>query len=80
MFTSFLGFLIFLKALLKGGFTFGTGEFYSCFVFPINSAIGLALQLVTAVKQISKLMELITYPESILASGLIAGFKTDTPI
>ncbi len=78
--TSFLGFLIFLKALLQGSFAFGIGEFHSCFMLPSNGTVGLALKLMTAVKQSLKLMELITHPESILASGLIAGFKTDTPI
>jgi hypothetical protein len=45
-----------------------------------NGSVGLALKLVTVVKEILELMELITHPESILASGLVAGFKTDAPI
>jgi hypothetical protein len=40
----------------------------------------LTLQLVTAIKKLLKLMELITHPESILASRLVAGFKANTPV
>jgi hypothetical protein len=80
MLTRFLGFLIFLKALFQGGFAFGIGKFHSCFMLSSNGSVGLALKLVTVVKEILELMELITHPESILASGLVAGFKTDAPI
>ncbi len=75
-----MGLVIVRKTLLQIGFAFGVGECLSRFDLLANGAIGFALQLVAAAKQVLKLMELITHPEPILTSRLVAGFQADTPV
>jgi hypothetical protein len=78
--TSLTSLFILLKTLLEMPFTFSIGKSLSGFNLLTNGTIGFFLQLVTAVKKVLELMEVVTNPESLLASSLIASFKTYTPI
>ena len=71
---------VLLKTLVQIGLMFGVGKFLSCFDFLANRSIGFFLELVAAVQQVLERMELVTHPEAILASGLVAGFEANTPI
>src|SRR6266478_1458263 len=79
-FTSLAGLFILLKTLLQIGLTFGIGECLRCFDLLANGAIGFSFEVVAAVQQVLKLMELITHPEPILASRLVAGLQADASV
>src|SRR5215471_3692319 len=78
--TSLTSLFILLQALLEIGLAFGVREFLSRFDLLTNSSIGFSLELVAAVKQVLKLMELITHPEALLARRSIASGQTNPPI
>ncbi len=78
--TILVGVFIVLKPLVQSGLAFGGREFLRCFVLCANGSIGFAFELVAAVKEVVKLMELITHPASLLASRSIAGGQADAPI
>src|SRR5918994_4675645 len=62
------------------GLAFGLSECLRCFDFLANGAIGFAFEVVAAVKEVLKLMELITHPKPVLASRLVASFEADAPV
>src|SRR3989442_8593546 len=80
VFTRLTGLFIVLKTLLQIGFAFGVGECLRCFDLLAKGCIGFSLQLMAAVKKVLKLMELVTHPEPILPSSLVAGLKADAPV
>src|SRR6266478_2894710 len=78
--TSLVGSFILRKTFLQIRLTFGVGEFLRGFVLFTNGPIGFALELVAAMKEVVKLMELITHPEPVLTSRLIAGHEANAAI
>jgi hypothetical protein len=80
VFTRLAGSLILVKTLVQIGFAFGVGEGLSGFELLANGALGFAFELVAAVKQVLKLMKLVTHPKSILTSGLVASLQAHPPI
>ncbi len=66
---------ILLETFLQIRLTFGVVEERCGGVLLGNGPIGCALKLLAAMKEVLKLMELITHPSAILASRLIAGHK-----
>ena len=80
MLTSLVGLFILLQTFLQIRLTFGVHEFLRGFVLFANGPIGFALELVAALKEVVKLMELITHPEPVLTSRLIAGHEANAAI
>src|SRR5687767_13566297 len=68
------------QTFLEVCLTFGIGKFHRCCDFLANGSIGSSLELVAALKQVLELMELITHPKPIFASGLVAGFKANASV
>src|SRR6266446_182418 len=63
---------IWLETLLQIGLAFGMSELCSSLVFLPNGRIGFSLSLTPPVQELLQLMELITDPQRLAVSGLIA--------
>ncbi len=75
-----MGLLVLLKTFVQIGLACGVIKALSRFVFLANGGLGRAFELVTAVKEVAKRMELITHPDRFWASGLRATGQANAPI
>jgi len=66
------GVFIVLQTLVKSGLAFGLLPLLSGLVFLGNGARGFCLQLMQAVEEVAKLMEILIHPQGLLARCLIA--------
>ena len=78
--TSLLSTFIVRQALVQIGLTFGVVEPFCSLLLPRNRPVGLTLQLMTVLKEVVKCMKLITHPDGVLASGLVARHQTNASI
>src|SRR6266481_7579989 len=78
--TSVVGVFILLETPVQIGLAFGVMEGFRGLVLLGNSRIGFALQLAASLKEVLKLMELITHPSGVRASRLIARNEANATI
>ena len=78
--TGVLGGVILVETLRQGGCAFGTGTLLRRLVGLVNGRIGFALSLMQHLEEVTKLMEIIRYPQGHVARGLVAGHKAQAPI
>src|SRR6266436_3921578 len=70
--TSLACLFILVQTLLQCGFTFGMIEFLRGVVFLAYGPVGFSLPLTAQGEEVVKFMELITHPQGLLTSGVIA--------
>src|SRR6516165_2371993 len=78
--TSLVGSFILLQTFLQIRLTFGVHEFLRGFVLFANGPRGCALELVAAMQEVVKRMELLTHPEPVLTSRVRAGHEANAAI
>src|SRR2546428_12987379 len=71
---------IVLRTSLEIGRTRGVVESLCSFMLPSDSPVSLTFELVTALKEVLKFMKLITHPDGVLASCLVAGHQANASI